>query len=666
MLNMAENRTLADFFYRRWHPQVFLSMHQMGSNGPRFFLPPNYDPIDPNYDPIIWRTAGLLGHAMALQMEEDGRSGVVQNAMYDYYWPGYEDSAPLGHNTVCLLTEVASVRVATPITVEASSLRGTPRGLPEYRAQINFPNPWPGGEWTLRHIVDYDLSAARGLLTAAARYRADLLQNFYRMGQRAVDAGVRGGPFAFVIPSDQHDPHAARKLRQLLIGGAVEVHRAIEPFRVADTFYPAGTDLVLMAQPFRAYAKTLLERQAYPVRRLAPEAPPERPYDVAGWTLPAQMGVRVDRYDQTFDPPASVRLTDTSIPPARIWGDDRRISSYIVDGRGNGASVAINRLHAAGLEVSWTTATVDVQGFTYAPGALLVAETRNRSRPVVERIARELGLRVTALRAPPTPAVTRLAPARVGLYKPWVETIDEGWTRWLLEQYEFPFVTLSDQDIRRGDLLSRVDVVVLPDQAPDRLMNGHPEGVMPPEYTGGLSAAGALALKSFVDGGGTLVALDSSSTVAITALGLPIRDALSAPEAARFFAPGSILRLTLDATHPLAFGMPADTAAFFAFGSAFDLVPASPATGETTAVPPTARGVGRYGTHDTLLSGWLEGEELIAGRYAVVEAHSGKGRAILFGFRPQHRGQSHATFRLLFNALHTAARPLPPTRGRTR
>ena len=144
MMNMAENRTLADFFYRRWHPQVFLTMHQMGSRGPRFFVPPNYDPIDPNYDPLIWRTAGLLGHAMALAMEEDGRSGVVQNALYDYYWPGYEDSAPLGHNTVCLLTEVASVRVATPITRRAAELQGTPRGLPGVpRRRSTFPIPGP-------------------------------------------------------------------------------------------------------------------------------------------------------------------------------------------------------------------------------------------------------------------------------------------------------------------------------------------------------------------------------------------------------------------------------------------------------------------------------------------------------------------------------------------
>ena len=214
MLNLAENRSLADFFYRRWHPQIFLTMHQMGPRGPRFFVPPNYDPIDPNYDPLIWRTAGLLGHAMALALERDGRSGVVQNALFDYYWPGYEDSAPLGHNIVCLLTEVASVRLALPLDVAASELVGSPRGLQSYRAQINFPNPWPGGTWRLRDIVDYELSAAAGMLGAIERYRREIVENFYRMGQRAVDAGRAGNPYAFAISPQQFDPVAATSSRR--------------------------------------------------------------------------------------------------------------------------------------------------------------------------------------------------------------------------------------------------------------------------------------------------------------------------------------------------------------------------------------------------------------------------------------------------------------------
>ncbi len=650
MMNMAENRSLARFFYREWHPQVFLTMHQMGPRGPRFFVPPNYDPIDPNYDPLIWRTAGLLGHSMALAMEEDGRAGVVQNALYDYYWPGYEDSAPLGHNTVCVLTEVASVRVATPIRVATEELQGSPRGLPEYRAQVNFPNPWPGGEWKLRDIVDYDLSAVRGLLAGASKYRAEILRNFYRMGSRAVDAGRTSGPFAFIMPANQFDASAAHTLRQLLLDGGVEMQRSLESFRVAETVYPPGSDLIMMAQPFRAYVKTLLEKQEYPVRRLAPNQPPERPYDVAGWTLPWQMGVELDRIEQTFQPPPTVKLEQSTITPERVWGD-RRPTYFVIDGRGTGASIALNRLLAANATVSWSSTPLELEGFTYAPGAIVVRDSEPVRR-VVERLAIDLGLRVTGERGSLPDRLVPVARPRVGLYKSWVENIDEGWTRWLLERYEFPYENLSDQDLRHGSLKSRVDVIIVPDQSSDRLLNGHATGTMPREYIGGIGTEGTAALKQFVEAGGTLITLDSASELAVSTFGLPVKDVVRGLPPEQFFCPGSLLRLELDPLSPLTYGVPSETAGFFAFGGAYEVVGAASSNGSQSG----PRVIGRYAQKDVLMSGWLEGAPLIAGKGAMIEARIGPGRVILFGIRPQHRAQAHATFRLLFNAIHTTTK----------
>jgi hypothetical protein len=644
MLNMNENRSLASFFYREWHPQVFLTMHQMGMRGPRFFVPPNYDPIDPNYDPLIWRTAGLLGHAMALRMEEDGRSGVVQNAMYDYYWPGYEDSAPLGHNTVCLLTEVASARVASPIQVTAVELQGTPRGLPEYRAQVNFPNPWPGGLWSLRDIVEYDLSAAYGLITGVARYRQEIVQNFYAMGRRAVERGRAGGPFAFIVPAAQHDAHAAAKLENLLIDAAVEIHRATSPFAAGGRTWPAGTDIIYMGQPFRAYAKTLLEKQQYPVRRPAPGMPAERPYDVAGWTLPYQMGVDVTTIDKPFDAPPTTQLARARLAPAAVEGDSRP-GHYIVDARGNGGAVAINRLLAAKLRPAWRS-----------DGAVVVAHSA-AAEQAVTKIARELGLAVTARRGRAGAGLTPIAAARVALYKPWVENIDEGWTRWLLEQYEFPFTNISDADVRRGNLRGTYDVVILPDANAERLLAGHPAGALPEQYTGGLGGEGTASLRAFVEAGGTLVALDSSAALAISTLGLPVRDVAQAAAPSEFFCPGSIVGLELEPASPLAFGMPAKTAAFFSYSSAYELTTPPTTDGHSGVTnPPSIEIVARYPARDVLMSGWLEGERVIAGRAAVLNARVGLGRAVLIGFRAQHRAQALATFRLLFNAIHTSGR----------
>ena len=647
MMNMVENRNLARFFYTQWHPQVFLTMHQMGSTGPRFFVPPNVDPIDPNYDPLLWRTAALLGSAMALELQRDGKSGVVSNAMYDYYWPGYEDSAPLGHNVVCLLTEVAGVKVATPVSIAPADLRAGVKGLPDYRPQINFPDPWPGGDWTLRHIVEYDLSAVQGLLKAVSAYREPIVQNFFEMGRRAVEAGRRGGPFGFLIVPEQHDALAVAKLEELLVLGGVEVHRALEPFRADGEPYPAGTDIILMSQPFRAYVKTLLERQLYPGRRQAISNSPDRPYDVAGWTLPYQMGVNVLTIERYFEPPPMSRLQSATVTAANVWGD-RRADYYLIDGRGNGGAIAVNRLVAAGAAPAWITAATTVSGFRHEAGSIIVANVKGLDT-VVAGIASELGLRADGMRGKLPANLRPVGRSRVALYKPSLENIDEGWTRWMLERHQFSFASLSDAQVRAGSLRSQFDAIILPSAPAERLMMGHPADAVPAEYAGGLGQAGVDALKAFVQEGGSLVCLDQSCELAITALNLDIRDV--AREAGdKFFCPGSIVRIELDPAQPLAYGMPRETAGFFAFSAAY-----RPSAGTAT--------IATYGQKDVLLSGWLEGEQAIAGQAAVVEAKAGAGRVVLLGFRVQHRGQSLATFRLLFNALFTSpAEPMVKTR----
>jgi hypothetical protein len=650
MLNLAETRALADFFYRRWHPQVFLTVHQMGQRGPRYFVPPTTDPIGPNYDPLVWRTAGLLGHAMALGMEQDGLTGIVQNALFDYYSPGYEDSAPLGHNTVTLLAEAASARLATPLTVEPNELEDA-RGFLAPGPSVAYLNPWPGGVWRLGDVVTYNLSAVRALVGAVARYRGEIVRNFYRLGQRQVELGLKGGPFAYVIPPEQFDRLATRKLRQLLIDGGVEVRRALEPFRVAETVYPAGTDLVLMAQPFRAYALTLLERQRYPARRNA-DGDPERPYDVTGWTLPLQMHVDVDRIDQYFEPPSTTRLERATVEPERLWGDTRNVAYYVIDGRGSGAGLAVNRLLNAGVRVAWATTPLALQGFTYEEGALVVTESRGAGA-VVQAIARDLGLRATAAAGRPPQSVRPIGRARTAVYRSWVADPDEGWTRWLLQQYEFPFETIADADLRRGGLGARFDAVVLPSQDADRLLTGNASGTVPPPYAGGLGMEGAQALKQFVDGGGTLVALGASADLAVSVLGAPLTNVTRGVGAREFFCPGSLVRLDLD-RDVLTYGLPRQTAAFFAFSGAFDLDAPSSALPEAVAGSTTVKIVGRYAKDDLLLSGWLDGPRVIAGRGAVLEVRSGQGRAVLLAFRAQHRGQSFATFKLLFNAIHSA------------
>lgn len=641
MLNLQENRNLARFFYRDTHPQVFLTMHEMAQNGPRFFVPPNYDPIDLNYDPLVWRTAGLLGHGMALEMERDGRSGVISHALFDYFWPGYEDSATIGHNTVSLLTEVAAAALANPVTIARTDLVGAARGLPEYRPQVNFPNPWPGGSWRLRDIVDYELSAVRGLMVAVSRYRREIVSNFYEMGKRAIDKGATAEPAAFVIEPAQSDPLAATSLVNTLIDGGVEVRRSLEPFRIEDKSYPAGTTFISMMQPYRAYAKTLLEVQTYPIRRLAPNAQPERPYDVTAWTLPLQMGVNVTAVKQEFEAPPNARLERAEVTVGQVWGD-RRPRHYVIEAGGTSGAMMIGWLQSAALPVAWITAPVDFAGRRYARGSLVVRHS-NESRAIVERAVRTLGVHAAGVRDAPA-SVRPIARARVALYKPWYANIDEGWTRFLLEKFSVPFTSLSLADVRAGRLLDKYEVLILPHEEPDRLLVGHRPGTVPTMYAGGLEGEGLEAIKAFVKDGGTLVCLDASCGLAVSALNLPLRDGVS-EEPSRVYGPGTIVALELDEHSSLAYGMTNPLPAFFVNGAAWE--PATPGAVLTPAA--------RYRASDTRLSGWLDGADRLAGRAAVLELPVGAGRVVLIGVRSQHRAQSHGTFRLLLNAIYTHA-----------
>ena len=627
MMNLAESRNLARFFYREWHPQVFLSMHQMDESGARFFVPPVADPVDPNVDPIVWREAALLGSAMTLQLERDGHAGVVSGSLFDYYSPGYEDTAPLGHNTVCLLTEAARVNVATPVDEPAPDNESTvPR--------VGAPHPWTGGRWSLHDIVDYERSAVGGLLRSVNVYREDLVWNFYAMGKRAVESGQTNGPFAFLIPPSQYDPVAAVKLEQLLLDGGVEVQRASELFTANGVSYPAGTDIIFLAQPYRAYIKTLMERQEYPLSAAAAE----HPYDVTGWTLPAQMGVDVRVIDHSFESPVMSRLTAAALvaPPSTIWGD-KRPAYYLVESRGTAGAVAVNRLIAGNVKASWLEAPIDADGFHFPAGSLVVPSVRNVAQPL-QNVVRPFGLRVDALRGK-LPAARAVSRARVGLYKPWGDNTDEGWTRWILEQYEFPFTTLSPADVRLGNLRGRFDAIILPSAAPQSLSDGLGADQAPSPYGVGLGAEGLQALDAFVRGGGTLICLDQAGGLAIDLFKLPVKD-IARDAGDKLLAPGTIVHIDVDEANPLSYGMPARTSGVFASSAAYDVAAAQ---NVTTAA--------RYAKQDLRVSGLLTGGDVLEGKSAVISATVDAGRVVLLGFRVQHRAQSLATFRFLFNAI---------------
>lgn len=607
MVTQKETRLVTDLLYRRWFPEIVYDVHQMGNEGMRIFVPPMVDPINPNLDPVIVRGISLIGAHMAFALEQAGKSGVGDGISYDLWWHGGMRGTPTRHNMIGLLTEAASVRVATPIQQQASALRGHARGLPKYEQTVSFPNPWPGGWWRLRDIVDYELIAAEALVQLAASKRVDFVRGFVDLGRRQIALGRSAKPAAYAMPKQQHDPGALAALVNVLRTGGVEVHEN-------QTHY-----VVRLDQPYRAHAKDLLEVQRFPRMERVPGGPVERPYDVAGWTLPLQMGVDIAPLEAV---PPNLTLVFDSLAPGCVVP-----RGPVALPAGNTASYrAVLRALAAGASVDVADSLFVFRGSAIAPATFLRGEC-----PVAAPVQRTSARRTLSR-----------SKSRIGLYRSWTSSMDEGWTRWLFEQFNVPFTTVRDSTIKAGRLRAAFDVLVLPDMSRQQIVRGMSAQSVPPEYAGGLGDAGLAELKTFVAAGGRVVLLDNASEIAVD-LGVAGVELIAAGGRDGPYAPGSILRSEVDRSHQLALGMRDQTALYFTNSVTFNVRPGA-----------SARAVLRYpAAEQILLSGFLSGAEALDGRAAMIDAPVGDsgGRVVMFGFRPQHRGQPWGTFRLLFNAL---------------
>jgi hypothetical protein len=627
MFTQQETRLTVRYLYHRWHPQIVHDVHQMGPRGARLFVPPYAEPWEPNVDGALVAAAGALGSHVASRLTTLGRTGVVTGAVFDAWTPGR--AYPHTHGGVRLLSETASARLATPAEVKPEEFERRSSGYDPREASGNHPAPWPGGTWRLADIVETQFQVSLAILEDAAANREHWLRTALEANRRA---SARREPFAFVLPAGQRDPSAVARLVAVLRLGEVAVHRAAAPFEAGGRAYEAGTLVVRMQQPASGFAKTVLERQRYPDLREYEGGPPRRPYDVTAHTLPLLLGVEAEAVSPAFEAPLEL-VEDEGVPPGRVEGSGPRLAL----GHASGDLAAVARLLEHGVNVRWALEPFADGGRAFPAGTLLVPASARR---FVEPLARELGLPVRAVRA--EPRALRLRRPRVGLYRSWVPSIDEGWTRFVFErEMGVAYRELHDREVRAGRLRERFDAVVLPDQAPAALRDGHAPGSMPEEYTGGLGGEGTAALREFVEAGGTLVALDSATDFAIDQLQLPVRNVLGGVAPSDFFCPGSILRVEADAAHPLAHGLPDPTPVWFEGSPAFEA--------DERAV------VLRYGDEDPVLSGWLLGGERLKGRAALVEVPLGRGRVVLFGFRPQYRAQSRVTYPALLNALYLSA-----------
>jgi len=576
MLNLKETQAITKLFWQQWFPQLVYDVHQQGVNASRFIIPPFFDPPNPRVPATILREVGLIGYKMAADLQAKGVAGVATNSTYDTWWNGGFRTAPYFHNSIGILSEAASANLMTPVTVKREDLarnRNT-RGLPDLLSiATNYPDTWEGGLWRPVDINNIEMTSSRALLQMAAKFRSRYLRNFYELGKANLqpDTSV---PQGYVVLAGQPNAETVSRFLEILTWQGIEVqemtHELWMKHNKTEDFHeiPLGSFLVFLNQPQKNNVLSLFEKQVYP-HRLLPNGDAEAPYDVAGWTLPLQMGVE----------------------------------SYEV----------------------WDIRDLEKQRATLKPVTNI-----NQVRSI-------LNLKPSTQPFDKIPNPLKTDP-RIGLYKPFTSSMDEGWTRLVFDNYQIPYMSLSNEDFRKNRL--NVDTIILAADSENMIMNGLNPERYPQEFAGGIGDAGAENLKKFVENGGKLICFDDSCELVIKRFGLPMKNVVAGMKRSEFYNPGSVVKLEVDTKQPLAKGLPEETSAYFTTSSAFEV---SDGAKVTT--------IARYAAKDALMSGWMLGEKFINGKTALAEATYGKGKIVLFAFRPQHRGQTFGTFPFIFNAL---------------
>jgi hypothetical protein len=667
MIDMIESRTVTRTD-RYWEPQVVYNHHQTAPFPARIWIPPFAEPVSPDVHPLMWRTVNLIGMAMAEALEERGQKGAVHMGTgFDDWYPGFIDHANSFHNIASLLTETGLYRYATP---HFYTIQDFPRDAQDLRPMSLYASPWEGGWWRLRDAVDYMETASLAVLDVASKYRENLLYNRYQAGRDVIAEYGSGPPYAYFVGEDQRDPVAAAEMLRRLAFNGIEVRRLTRAVSVEGVQHPAGTWVIPMEQPFANFVRQLFAVQDYPDLRQYPEGPPEQPYDVSGWTLPYQFDVRVVEARAPLGPEVEAAMEEVSAepvamdaegdaspwdsppdvgfdtnpvahaivpPPGRVTGGG---SALILDPAQNNTYRALGRAWASGGRVSFAPGRPAADsGSAGRSGSWLV---EGLSGSAQQTLVRDLRLQAVGGSMP----AGRVAKPRIGLYRPWNASIDEGWTRWLLETYGLAPVSLRNADVLAGELRDRYDVIVLADIRARTILEGFEKGSVPPRYAGGIGQEGARELDAFVRDGGTLVTINGSCQFAIDALHLPVKDVTADLEREDFFASGAIVELLTDPSQPVMSGMPARAKVFVGGSPVF-----------TTEKAFEGRVLARYPSQGSpLLSGYFLGEEHVQGYAAALDVEHGDGHVVLLGMRPQWRGQPFGTFKVLFNAaLYTKA-----------
>jgi hypothetical protein len=669
-LSQSDTRAIAAIYNLDWFPQVMVEKHQMGSTGVRYFIPPPHDPIAENIDSGIWNWSALFGANMMKDMNLAGQSGIARNFLFDDYWPGSTETC-IWKNVIGFLTEGASVKVASPVYVEPNEIRVNGKGLSEYKKSINMPLPWPGGWWRLEDLVQYEITSTMSILKTASQHHKEILMYRNDLCRKEVNNGKTIPPFYYVLPLKQHDQSELVSLVNLLKEHGIDVYRLTAPAVIDNSAYNKGDIVVPLAQPFRAFIKEVMEYQQYPLRHYTPDGLIMKPYDITSWSLPLHKGVAaVEVNCQTAVPEnftallekinGTFTLTDPGVLAQNYW-------AVLFTVNNNESFKAAFFALAKGLKVERLKKTVTVDGIDFPPGSFVVYHDETRNNALTE-LFRQMTVSPKIIIEPlhlDVQDISSLKMPRIGLVETYFHDMDAGWTRFVLDSYNIPYTVIHPGEFENIDLLKNYDVLLFPDANKIQLMEGkqkdrddnYEDANYPPQYARGMGKNGLGRVMSFLDNGGIIVSWGRSTEIFIGPQEIPplkkqgekeefLLPVLDISEQLRkdgFYCPGSFMKISLINEHPITLGMPGETGVFFRGTAVF-----------RTRVPKfdmDRRVIGKFPGKDILLSGYCEKEEKLANQTVTAWFKKNKGQIVLFGFSPQFRASTNATYKLLFNSI---------------
>jgi len=652
-LTQEDTKAIARIYNTEWYPQVMVEKHQMGSTGPRYFVPPNHDPIAENVDETLWNWTGVFGSNIIRDMTAEGLAGVSQHYIFDDYWPGSTETC-IWKNVIGYLTECASANYASPVFVEPTELKVWGKGLSEYKKSINMPLPWKGGKWGLEEIVNYEIASTFSGIKTAATYKNDILLFRNNLCRKEINKGKTEPPYYYILPSDQHDLSEFMNLLRLLNDHGVTLYSLNRDVIIEKTIYKSGDVVIPLAQPFRAFIKEVMEKQNFPLRHYTPDGEIIKPYDITSWTLPLHKGVK------SIEIKTRSEKLESSLA---LYGGDYTLKSNIPDNyyasvfsvNNNESFKAIFKALNAGIKVHRLTEDLTYKDQTLPKGSFIIYDKINN-------FENELNVSPIYVENKINTKTKEIKIPRIALIETIFHDMDAGWTRYLFDTYSLPFTLLKPMDIQSTNLTEKFDVIIFPNTQKTILMDGKYKykndyyiSDYPPELAKGMGKNGMENLMRFLDQGGNIISWGSSTELFMGTLKikegknnieefqLPISDISNTLAEKKMYIPGSLVKLNLLKDHPLTYGMPEELGVFYRGRPVFK-----------TSLPNfdmDRRVIGWFPEKNILLSGYAENEEKLGNSVGMVWLKKGKGQLVLFGFNPQFRASTEASYKLLFNSV---------------